>query len=297
VASHLPAPNTPAQSVPRAPEPRPQPQTKPDPTPQPPVVPLPPAVVAVAPEPRLVNPDWQAAAPLPETRFDQVDIRLPFLRTVADFERDETRQELAAELARDPAFRIDVFTRNPQRAVELFRAAAKAAGVAVHADATTLKHLGQQHVNSVVIYTETLTPGETAALFGKLAAQDAKVSPHVFDALHAIPATGDDERHLRGVLGVHPGLFKRVIPPEEVEKPLPPGANGQSITDGTADHIVDTLKGKGKAGEKSGFLMTWSPLAARPLPGTSAELKAFLARRGERRPDAVPVVIVIRLGT
>ena len=48
--------------------------------------------------------------------------------------------------------------------------------------------------------------------------------------------------------------------------------------------------------EGSAVLLTWSPAQGRTPPATSAELKTFLAKRGERKPNAVPVIIVIRHG-
>ena len=43
--------------------------------------------------------------------FDLVHVRVPFLRTIAELEREDIRQELTDELVRDPAFRLDLFVR------------------------------------------------------------------------------------------------------------------------------------------------------------------------------------------
>lgn len=227
--------------------------------------------VAVAPDPRPAGPDFITAPPRPDVPpFDLVRVRIPFLKTLADFDREDTRQQLAEELARDPAFRIDLFTRDPARGVQLFQHAAKAAGLHVHADATTLDRLKKRQVGTVVVYTESLTADEVVALVAKLNAEDAKVSPRVFDQVHATPALAAEERSLREVLGVDVGLFKRAAGPG-------PGKPAEKA-------------------EKAAMLLTWVPNNARTPPANSMQLDQFLKKRGDRKPNAVPVVIVIRPG-
>ncbi|HTL71638.1 MAG TPA: hypothetical protein VL404_10150, partial [Candidatus Eisenbacteria bacterium] len=66
-----------------------------------------------------------------------------------------------------------------------------------------------------------------------------------------------------------------------------------------ADHVVKNLTAPPSAAkplDRSSVLLTWGPPAARTPPGNSQELKHYLARRGERKPNAVPVIIVIRPG-
>src|SRR5262249_36554299 len=218
----------------------------------------------------------------------------------SDFDREDTRQMLAEELARDPAFRIDLFTRDPARAASVLRESAKAAGLAVFADATTIDRLGKRQGSWVVVYTDALTPEELAAFFGRLCADDAKISPRVFEALHAVPVTQADQRELKSILGTDPGLYKRALI-EKPEKSERPGANGKSISAGTADEIVKSVTsgqpaGQGKPPEKHRVLLTWEPMASRTMPSGSAELKQFLAKRGDRKANAVPVIIVIRPG-
>jgi len=264
---------------------------------QPPIVPpVAPDSVALAPEPRTIQADLIGSRIGPDAPpFDLVQVRVPFLRALSDFDREDVRQQLTDELARDPAFRIDLFARDPARGVEWFQKAAKAAGLTVHADSTTMNLLKQQKVTSVVVYTESLTAAELTDLFTKLNVEDAKISPRVFDVLHATPVAKLDESDLRSVLGTDPGLFKRAMPaPERGEKGEKGIETGRPISAGTADQIVKSITTK--AGEKSAVLMTWAPSNARTAPANSAELKSFLSKRGERKPNAVPVVIVIRHG-
>src|SRR5262245_7695268 len=104
-------------------------------------------------------------------------------------------------------------------------------------DAATRERLKQHKANSVAIYTESLTAQELADLFGKLCADDAKISPRVFDALHATPASQADGRELRELLGIDPGLFKRPTA-DKSEKHNDPG---KPLSAGTADHIVKSV--------------------------------------------------------
>jgi hypothetical protein len=251
-----------------------------------------PEAVAVAPTPRPVRNDILGARPLPATHFDQVEIRLPFLKSIAEFDREDLREEFATELGRDPAFRIDLFTRNPARGVELFEKACKSAGVSLAIDATTMSLLQKRSVHAAVVYTESLTASDLATLMSKLAVEDAKVSPHVFDLLHATPISDLDAKDLRVILGVDPGLYKRLAtdhrPGEKSERPDPT----KPLSANTADQIVKSVTGQGK----SGVMLAWN-INGRQFPqGTSPELKQFLSKRGERKPNVVPVIIVIRPG-
>jgi hypothetical protein len=259
----------------------------------PPPVSLPGEGVAVAPAPRGQAPDLIGANPAPALpSFNLVQLGLPFLEPLADFDRDDTRQHLIDELNSEPAFRIDLFARNVSRGVELFQNAARKSNLAIHADALSLSALRKGQSGAMVIYTDSFNAMELTALFVKLNAEDAKVSPRVFDAVHAVPIGREDEVEIRRVLGTDPGLFKRALPPNDRRKEL---EKGGSVSAGTADQIVRSITA-GKGGEASAVLLTWSPTQSRTPPAASAELKTFLGKRPVRKPNAVPVIIVIRHG-
>ncbi len=248
--------------------------------------------ITVAPSPRPArNPNIYTAEPRPDIGpLDLVRIRVPFLKPLADFDHEETRQQFVEELGRDPAFRIDVFTRHLPKSVDWFRNAAKVSNVNVAVDAATLDRVSKSQVNAVVVYIESMTPSELADLFAKLCAEDAKITPRIFDTVHATPVVEDDQKALRSILGVDPGLFKRPAQEKGAENPKP-------ISSGTVDQIVKSLSaGQGKETEKSAILMTWTPSMGRTIPSSSVELKQFLLKRGERKANALPVMIVIRHG-
>jgi hypothetical protein len=308
-ADVLPAPHraTPAIPSPNAVQPRPRTQPDPDSvahsdfTPVPPL-PLPkevlPKSIPVAPEPRPARHDLVASPLLPPIPpFDLVEVRIPFLRAVAELEREDTRQELAEALGHDPA-RIDLFVRDTARGVDVFQNAAKAAGLHVFADAATLEKLKKRQAHAVVVYVECLNREELADLFGKLSAADTKFTPRVCDSLHAAAVVRSDEHELKAILGTDAGLYKRPQPTRPRTNPHDKNRDPKSVNSGTIDTVTQSLtKPAAKSGEKRAILMTWQttqPGIPRTHPSASSELKQFLAKRGDRKPDAVPAIIVIR---
>ncbi len=254
-----------------------------------------PKTVAVAPEPRPARHDLVASPLLPPIPpFDLIQARIPFLRAVAELDREDARQELSEELARDPA-RIDLFVRDTARGVDVFQNAAKAAGLHLLADATTLAKLKKHQVRAAVVYVECLDQNELAALFGKLSAADTKFTPRVCDSLHATALVRADEHELREILGTDVGLYKRSQTPGQGAKPP---TDPKSVNAGTIEMVTNTLnRPTAKTAEKNAILMTWQTIHAgipRTNPTASKELKLFLSKRGTRKPDSVPAIIVIR---
>ncbi|MDY3552856.1 hypothetical protein R5W24_001945 [Gemmata sp. JC717] len=200
--------------------------------------------------------------------------------------------------------RFDLFVRDPARGVEMLQHAARASGVTVHADAATLDRLKKRQVHSVVVYAECLTAKELAALFAKIAVEDAKYSPRVGDSLHAAAVVRSDELELKTVLGLDVGLYKRpagnsshgVGGSDRVVTP------GKAVSANTLDQVVQSVSGGStppapKAQERPMVLLTWQtthPGIARTNPLQSTELKQYLQKRGTRKPAAVPALIIIR---
>ncbi len=294
------APQTGARRDPNAVARNPVVPTPQESLPAPPLV-APEDALVVAPPPRPRQADLLGSRILPPLPpFDLIRVRLPFLRAISELERADIRQELHDELSREPGApaRLDLFVRETVRGVEVFQLAAKAAGLSVFADASTLDRLKKRQVASVVIFTESLTATELADLFAKLTAEDAKYSPRVCDSLHAAPVVRSDETDLKAVLGVDIGLFKRAIGS---------GGTGQGgthsvrpetkpLSAGTVDSVVKSVTSPGaKQTDKTAVLLTWqSANAGRANPATSTELQQFLARRHDRKPNTVPAMIVIR---
>lgn len=246
-----------------------------------------PASPDIAPEPRAVVRDVMAFPPLPSVgKLDLARVRVPFLATVAEFDREDVQQQFVSELAQDPAFRIDLFARDPARGAEVFQAAAKAVGLNLHADKLTADRIQRKQATAYLVYTDSLSADDLRRLMSQLAAADGKSSLRAFDAVHTTPAVPADQRELREVLGVDPGLWKR---------PAAASPEPKSVSSGTADQLAKNLTGPvGKGGDKSAVLLTFAPNQVRTPPLISSELRQYLGRRGDRRPTAVPVLIVIR---
>lgn len=246
-----------------------------------------PVAPEVAPLPRSVVRDVLTFPPLPDVgKLELARVRVPFLAAVADFDRDDVQQQFVAELEQDPAFRIDLFARDPARGVEILQSAAKGTGLTVHTDRMTAERVQRKQAAAYLVYTDSLSAGELRTLLVRLADADGKAPSRTFDSVHATAATPADQRDLQAVLGIDPGLWKR-----------PGTSNGEpkSVSSGTASQLTRALTDPtGKGSDKSAVLMTYAPSTVRTPPAQSRELRQFFDRRGDRRPNAVPVLIVVR---
>lgn len=250
-------------------------------TPEP--LPEPPSGLDQIPPPRVKGADVFVAGPLPPIPpFERFVVRVPLLVSIAELERDDAKQRLLEELGRDPAYRIDLFAKDASRAAELFQNAAKTAGVNLFADSLALDRMKKKQATSYLVYSESLSAADIRDLLVKISEVDAKNPERAFDALHATPALLSDQNVLKDLLGTDPGLWKR---------PMPAGGEPKSISSGTGDELSKTLS---KNGDKSAVFLSFTPAASRTNPALSKELKEFLARRGERKASAVPILIVIR---
>jgi hypothetical protein len=254
------------------------------------VVPASPSPAEEIPPPRVKGADVLVAPPLvPIPPIDRLFVRVPVLVALADLDRDDARQRLLDELGRDSAYRIDLFAKDAGKASELFQVAAKAVGLNLYTDALAQDRIKKKQGTAYVVYTEALTAGEIRDLFARLAADDANPSQRIFDTLHATAALAADQALLKELLGTDPGLWKRPAAKPETTPPAEP----KPISSGTGNQLAKNLTTP-KSGEKPAVLLSFTPAAVRTNPALSKELKEFLARRGERKASAVPILIVIR---
>jgi hypothetical protein len=238
-------------------------------------------VPEAAPSPRTVGGgDVVFASPDSQEQLESVEIRLPFLANVADLDQKDVQKRVRAELKRAPAFRLDLFTRDVHLATSVFQAVAPSAGVTVTMDKFARERTRKKLPAAWAIYTESLTADEIAQLLAKLAARSRAGKTPAFTIGHLVAAQAAEQKDLRDLLGVEVGLLKRPKP----------AAGPKSIADGTADQLAAALR----KGGKSAILLTYLPVVGRTNPAASKEIRAFLERRGDRKPDAVPLLIVIR---
>jgi hypothetical protein len=147
--------------------------------------------------------------------------------------------------------------------------------VAVAVEATAQDRLRKKLPTALVVYTDALTPDEVGKLLTALAKRDqADKSGPVFATAHLVPAQAAEQRDLRDLLGLDLGLGKR--------KPGTPKPNSA----GPVEEMDRAAK--------PAIMLTYMPAAFRVSPTASKEVRAFLDRRQERKPSAVPLFVVIR---
>jgi hypothetical protein len=230
---------------------------------------------------------------MPEIESFQLDkIRVSQFFTLHDLPGDEAaRKKLAEEMRKDELVRLDLFCRSSPKALEMVVEALKARGIAVFTDAFASEQLKKKGPPEVMIFTEALTPDELTRLLASLGAADAKQAgdgPTEFDALVAAPFLPADLTRLSRLLGVptlepRPAKGKAAV---DIRKPLPEGTASQ-----LANSLAKLGSGAPKA-ERAAVVVAYAP--ANPTPATSREIKQFLDRRGERKADAKPLMLVLR---
>jgi ribosomal protein L1 len=142
-----------------------------------------------------------------------------------------------------------------------------------------------------MIFTESLTADEVAQLLTALGAEDKKSGAGEFDTLVAAPFLPADLTQLGKLLGI-PNVTPKVPkgkPAVDIRKPLP---------EGTANEVAATLTKMGNKStspaksEKVAMVVAYSPMNANP--SASREIKQFLDRRGDRGPNAKPLMLVLK---
>ncbi len=245
------------------------------------------AVAALAPPPRPVERDLYYFPPTPPAPpLQSVDVRVPFLVPLAELDRDDVRQRLGGELARDAGARVDLFARDPQRGLDHVLAALRSAGVHLHQDPAVQDRSKRRGAPvAYAVFTDALTPAEVRDLLARVSADDAKAAPSAVELLHVTPVGSVDQREVRDLFGVDLSAKR-------------PAADGPSkpISAGTVDQVTGSLAGKGAArkGDKAAAVVPFAPSAARVNPAASRDVRQYLDRRGERKAGAVPVMIVVR---
>lgn len=245
---------------------------------------------------RVESPSFPELAPEPRVRpageivgsgaFQQrpnlatLDIRLPILTLASKLDLPEVRTLTAAEVSSSPAVRLDLFSRDTLRGIHALQTAATNAGVTVAVDGLTAERIKKNQALVWAVYAESLTADDLAkwldqvAILNREAGKDAP-----FGAAHLTTAAGPESRDLRDLLGVEPNFSKRIV-----------AAVPNSVKASTVDRVALAM---GKP-VKAAILLTYAPASARTTPTTSAEVKTFLTGRGDRKPGATPVLIVVR---
>lgn len=286
-----------SKAVPKLDTPRPA-----DPRPEPELIdegpsvavkaPIMPEVLVAPPREMSSNGDVLTSGSQPAVDpYQAAIIRVSKSFAFAEFEHAYPRQKFRDEVKKDEVVRLDLFCKDIARGSDALMAALKGKGLAVHIDAYAADRLKRKQSVELVVFAEVLTPAEVAELVEKLADDDLKAEKKkagsaAFDTIVTIPYLPADLTNLSRLLAT-------TVPQLKMPKPkaLP---MAKSLEDETAHKVVGDL-GKGgaaKTPEKAALVAAYTP--ANPKPATSAEIKAFMDRRGERKAGTVPVMIVLR---
>lgn len=227
-----------------------------------------PAAPELAPAPRVVEPPAVAAAgllnrvPLPEEGL----ARLPVLSPVTALDAPAIQEQLLAELSHHPVARLDLFCADPARVVPVLRAAAEAVGLRVRTEPTAADRLKAKMPVGYAFYTEALTPAEAGKLLANLAGRQRGEAGAA--TAHLSAAGAAETRELKELFG----------------EPRKPAADKPAAT---IDQVMRRVNGPAPARPAILFAPD------RPQAG-SKELRAFADARGPRKPEAVPLLVVVR---
>jgi len=271
-----------AHSEPKLPEPKPP--VLPDENPLPKeVIAQKPVEPETAPAPRSAIGDVVGSGIIENPKpLTEVRLRLPFLTDATEFDTADVQARLKLEFALDPAFRLDLFSKNSTAALEMLQAAAKQAGVGVTVDAKTQDLLNKKVPISVGFYLEGMTAPELGLFFGAIGKSlQSAAKPLPLASAHLVPVGATEYRDLKELLGVD-------LIPQRIGRPI---GEPKPISADTLGKVTGAVK---KTGEKSGVVVAYSPANARSNPAQSKEVKAFLDKRPERKPGTIPLLIVIR---
>jgi len=219
-----------------------------------------------------------------ETRpLKSVDIAIPVLLQASEFHTEVGAARLKEELSRDSAVRIDLFGKNGPVVLEQLQAAAKAANIHLFTDALTAERIKKPLGFAFALYVENLSADELAGLLTESSRLvSALPQPEgILGKAHLIPAGTPEQKDVKDLVGVE-FLSGRALK-SSASEPKP-------ISSDTLGKVTQALK----KSEKAAIVLTYLPTNQRLGAAKSAEVKAFLDKRGERLKGTVPALIVVR---
>jgi hypothetical protein len=232
--------------------------------------------------------------------------QLQILKLV-DLDLETRRKELAADLSKGPAFRMESPVKDSIKAFDRLKAALSARGIGLVIDQTAQARMTASArlaklKTNFVLYVEDVTADELVQLFQYAAAEDRKAEKlkkgdSQFEAVVINTMADADREELCKLLGIK----GKKLPD------LPSGPLGVDIrkplSDKTGDDIAKNLAGQGgvprpepgktaaKPSERLALVLPYNPVRPRP---DSPEVKRFLASRKPPRPGTVQVLLVLR---
>lgn len=215
--------------------------------------------------------------------FARVDVKLPLLLTFADLAHEDSQASLRERLARDPATRIDLFAKDTAKAVEALTQSGNAVKLHVIIETIAAERMKRKMPSTWVLFTDALTAAEATKWLAATADTEAKAespSAKVFVAAHVLSAGALEQKEAQLLAAFDLGLGK---------KPTEPNAH---ISAKTIDQVTSAMQKNDAA--KPAILLTYLPPLARVHPALSKDIKQYHELKKDRKPGAVPVMIVIR---
>jgi len=253
-----------------------------------------PAEVLAIP-PRMLGLDNVIATPsLPDAEpFKVVGVSLPVLLPLRDLDEAYPRKTTRNELKKNEVVRIDLFCKDGIKASEAVQALLKARGLSVTVDSTMQDRIRKKTRSDLMVYTDALSADEIASLLEQLGGDDKKLEAKKsgdgqFDKFMLAPFHPSDLAELAKLLGIPANQVK--LPKPKVGVPADPRKPLDSITAGQL--ALNLPKGGSKVGEKIALIVPYGLAGFQPQ--NSREIKSFLEKRGERRPNTVPMMLVLR---
>jgi negative regulator of sigma E activity len=223
--------------------------------------------------------------------FVRVNVRLSLLLPLKDLDQPYPRSQVRDELKKDEVIRLDLFCKDSTRAVEMLQAAFKARGQHLLVDALAQDRLKKKLKAEYAFYSESMTADEIVQLLESLGAEDKKLEARragdgAFDKFLLAPFVPSDLNELARLLGIP--ASKVNLPKAKPVGALDPRKSLESVT--AAQLAMNLPKARGN--EKLTLVLPYG--AGNHFPQNSKEIKAFLDKRGERKPGQAPMMLVLR---
>jgi hypothetical protein len=242
------------------------------------------------PQPQSMEPGRVLTAPpaAPVEPFEVVKLPLARLLSFSEVATEAAAEKFRHEVDRDVPVRLELFCSDSARAFEVLTGILRAQKQSLLIDALAQERQKRRMPTQFVFWSESLAADEIARVVQAVQAA-RKAEPALFDDKFILtPFQATDVADLSQLLGVEPSTLKLV-------RPRGVGADPRkSLADHTGLQLAQSLgKGGAKGGERSTLVLPFTP--ARVNPQFSMEVQAYLKNRGERRPNAVPMLLVLRV--
>ncbi len=224
---------------------------------------------------------------IPDIRPAELDrMKLTKFFETRELLKETEQAKLLTALQRDKLIRLDLFTKSNPKSLELIQNALKAQGVTLTVDSFVADRLKKNQPTEILVYTESLTAEQVQALILSAIKLDTQASSPTLDTLFTIPFEKSDLEKLSQVMGVPASQLN--IQPSKIIKPASP----TSLEQGTANTVAGVISKSPTKGEPLAIGVGYFPV--NPNAKSSKEIASFFEKRGDRKPENRPLMLVIK---